>query len=267
MHSDVTRVRQCLLNLLSNACKFTDKGTITLAVTRVTEGGGDWLRFRVSDTGIGMTAEQLGKLFQPFTQAEASTARKYGGTGLGLAITRRLCQLMGGDITVESARGRGSAFTLRLPADARPAAGTEQAGGAPAPALPRPPRMTVLIVDDDPVSRHLVAHHLGREGFDVAVATTGEEALRLAKEVRPRAITLDVMMPGMDGWAVLSALKADPDVADIPVIVVSVIDDRTLGHDLGASDYLTKPVDPDRLVEVIRRRCAPSGTALVAENV
>jgi signal transduction histidine kinase/ActR/RegA family two-component response regulator len=268
IHADVTRLRQSLLNLLSNAAKFTDKGTISLTVKRDTEEGSDWVTFRVADTGIGMTPEQLGRLFQPFSQAEASTARNYGGTGLGLAITRRLCQMMGGAIAVESTKGQGSAFTFHLPADARRrAADPEGTRSAPVPAaLPGPGQSNVLVVDDDPVSRHFVAHHLAKEGFHVVTACDGEEALKLAKEVRPRAITLDVMMPGMDGWAVLSALKADPDLADIPVIVVSMIEDKNLGQDLGASDCLTKPLDHNRLVEVIRRCCGPTATVAVGED-
>jgi PAS domain S-box-containing protein len=271
MHTDVTRLRQCLLNLLSNASKFTDKGTVTLAVSREARPDGDWVTFRVTDTGIGMTPEQLGRLFQPFSQAEASTTRKYGGTGLGLAITRRLCQLMGGDITVESTPGRGSTFTIRLPADARPrpaAARPAPATEAPAgPAPARPAEQTVLVVDDDPAARDMLTRYLAREGYHVVTAADGQEALRLVKQVRPRAVTLDVMMPGMDGWAVLTALKADPELADIPVIIVSIIDDKNLGHALGASDYLTKPLERDRLLETVRRRCGgTSGPILVAED-
>jgi signal transduction histidine kinase/ActR/RegA family two-component response regulator len=267
MHGDVTRLQQCLLNLLSNASKFTDRGTVTLGVSRARQGGADWFTFRVSDTGIGMTPEQLQKLFQPFTQAEASTTRKFGGTGLGLAITRRLCQMMGGDVHVESAPGQGSTFTLRLPADARrPADPDEPCPAETTAPLPHPGQKSALVVDDDPVSRHFVAHYLAAEGFHVVTASDGEQGLRLAKEVRPRAITLDVMMPGMDGWAVLSALKSDPDLADIPVIVVSMIDDENLGHDLGACDYLTKPLDRDRLVDIIRRHCGAPGAVLVAED-
>jgi signal transduction histidine kinase/DNA-binding response OmpR family regulator len=265
MHSDVTRLRQCLLNLLSNASKFTDHGTVTLAVTRAAEGGTDWVSFRVADTGIGMTAEQLQKLFQAFIQADLSTTRKYGGTGLGLAITRRLCQMMGGDIQVQSTKDKGSTFTIRLPADTRRRpAEVEQA--TPDTWL-HPGKRTVLVVDDEPAARDMLSRFLGKEGFRIVTATSGEEALKLARQVRPRAITLDVMMPGMDGWAVLSALKADPELADIPVIIVSIIDDKNLGYALGASDYLTKPLERDRLGDVLRKRInATSGTVLVAED-
>jgi signal transduction histidine kinase/DNA-binding response OmpR family regulator len=271
MHTDVTRLRQCLLNLLSNASKFTDKGRVTLAVERQTVQGDDWIAFRVADTGIGMTPEQMRRLFQAFTQADLSTTRKYGGTGLGLAITRRLCQMMGGDITVDSVKDKGSTFTIRVPADARRRPAEVEEPARPSLTLPAPARAgqrTVLVVDDDQAVCDMLNRFLSKEGFQVVVATTGEEALRLAREVRPRAITLDVMMPGMDGWAVLSALKSDPALADIPVIILSIIDDRNLGYALGASDYLTKPLERDRLLDIIRKRCgaASSGLVLVAED-
>jgi signal transduction histidine kinase/DNA-binding response OmpR family regulator len=271
MHSDVTRLRQCLLNLLSNASKFTDHGTVALTVERVAEQDGDWIMFRVQDTGIGMTPEQMRRLFQAFTQADLSTTRKYGGTGLGLVITRRLCQMMGGDVTVQSVKDKGSTFTIRLPSDAgrRPPEVEEPAPATPSDSvITRAGLKTVLVVDDDPGVCDMLNRFLSKEGFRVLVATTGEEALKLAREVRPRAITLDVMMPGMDGWAVLSALKADPDLADIPVIIVSIIDDKNLGYALGASDYVTKPLERERLLDIIRKRCGAtsSGTVLVAED-
>jgi CheY-like chemotaxis protein len=205
--------------------------------------------FSVSDTGIGMTADQLAKLFEAFSQADAATTRKYGGTGLGLALSRRLCRMMGGDVTVESEAGRGSTFTIRLPASVAepaaeepPAAATERAASGIG---------TVLVIDDEAAVRDLMQRFLTKEGFRVVAAAGGEDGLRLARELRPDAITLDVMMPGMDGWAVLSALKADPAVADIPVVMLTIVDDRNLGYALGASDYLTKPIDRERLVRVL----------------
>jgi PAS domain S-box-containing protein len=251
MWADLTKVRQTVFNLLSNACKFTKEGTIRLDVTREYAAGEDWLTFAVSDTGIGMTREQMGKLFQEFSQADASTTRDYGGTGLGLALSRRLCRMMGGDITVESEVGKGSTFTMRLPAEVRdpttePVRTTvsqAQAEGA----------STVLVIDDDVTVRDLLQRFLGKEGFHVVSASGGEEGLRLARELRPDAITLDVMMPGMDGWAVLSALKADLHVSDIPVIMLTLIDDMNLGYTLGAADYLTKPINRDRLVSLLEK--------------
>jgi GAF domain-containing protein/DNA-binding response OmpR family regulator/anti-sigma regulatory factor (Ser/Thr protein kinase) len=251
MHADLTKVRQALFNLLSNACKFTEQGTVALAVAREPRDGQDWMVFSVSDTGIGMTPEQLARLFEAFSQADAATTRKYGGTGLGLALSRRLCRMMGGDVTVESESGRGSTFTIRLPAHVTE---TVEPVSPPAPAEASAPGIgTVLVIDDEPAIRDLMQRFLTREGFRVVTAAGGEEGLRRARELRPDAITLDVMMPGMDGWAVLSALKADPVVADIPVVMLTIVDDRNLGYALGAADYLTKPIDRERLVTVLRQ--------------
>jgi GAF domain-containing protein/CheY-like chemotaxis protein/anti-sigma regulatory factor (Ser/Thr protein kinase) len=251
MRADLTKVRQALFNLLSNACKFTERGTITLAVTRERLDGCDELAFSVHDTGIGMTPEQLARLFEAFSQADAATTRKYGGTGLGLALSRRLCRMMGGDVTVESEAGRGSTFTIRLPADVRDAAEEAPARAEPVGRVVPDAVGTVLVIDDEPAVRDLMQRFLTKEGFRVVTASGGEEGLRRAREVRPDAITLDVMMPGMDGWAVLSALKADADLADIPVVMLTIVDDRNLGYALGASDYLTKPIDRERLVTML----------------
>jgi GAF domain-containing protein/DNA-binding response OmpR family regulator len=250
MHADITKVRQSLFNLLSNACKFTRQGTVSLEAAREATAAGDWLRFGVRDTGIGMTAEQMTRLFQQFSQADVATTRRFGGTGLGLALSRRLCRMMGGDVTAESEAGRGSTFTIRLPArvpDAEPEAPVvpperAAAGGA-----------TVLVIDDAADVRDLMQRFLAREGLHVVTAAGGEEGLRLAKELHPAAITLDVMMPGMDGWATLSALKADSETADLPVIMLTIVDDQSLGYALGASEYLTKPIDRERLVAVLAK--------------
>jgi len=250
MHADITKLRQSLFNLLSNACKFTQRGTVSLEVTREPGAAGDWLRFGVRDTGIGMTPEQMTRLFQEFSQADAATTRRFGGTGLGLALSRRLCRMMGGDVTVESEAGRGSTFAIRLPARV-PEAGPETPAAPPESAAAG--RATVLVIDDAAEVRDLLQRFLAREGLHVVTAAGGEEGLRLAKELRPAAITLDVMMPGMDGWAVLAALKADPETADLPVIMLTIVDDQTLGYALGASEYLTKPIDRERLVAVLAK--------------
>jgi GAF domain-containing protein/CheY-like chemotaxis protein/anti-sigma regulatory factor (Ser/Thr protein kinase) len=250
MQTDVTKLRQAVFNLLSNACKFTERGTVSLLVSREPEPTGDWLRFTVTDTGIGMTPEHMAKLFQEFSQADAATTRRFGGTGLGLALSRRLCRMMGGDVTAESELGRGSAFTIRLPATVTPpttAVPAETGEAALAGAA------TVLIIDDEPAMRDLMHRFLSKEGLHVVTAATGEEGLRLAREHHPVAITLDVMMPGMDGWAVLAALKADLQMVDIPVIMLTMVDDKNLGYALGASDYLTKPLDRERLTAVLQK--------------
>jgi GAF domain-containing protein/CheY-like chemotaxis protein len=253
MRADQTKVRQALFNLLSNACKFTDRGTVSLVVSRETVEGREMVVFRVSDTGIGMTSEQLGRLFEAFSQADAATTRRYGGTGLGLALSRRLCRMMGGDVSVESESRRGSTFTIRLPAVVAEVAEPPRAAATgPAP-LDSPGVPTVLVIDDEAAVRDLMQRFLTREGFRVVTAAAGEEGLRRARELRPDAITLDVMMPGMDGWAVLSALKADVAVADIPVIMLTIVDDKNLGYALGAADYLTKPIDRERLVTVLEK--------------
>jgi PAS domain S-box-containing protein len=259
MHSDLTKIRQILLNLLSNANKFTEGGTVSLAVTR--EGGddGDWLTFRVRDTGIGMTPAQLERVFEAFTQAEASTTRNYGGTGLGLAITRRFSHMLGGDVGAESWEGEGSLFTLRLPARAPVASPSEADLGEASEEGPGESG-TVLLVDDDPVARSLLRRILTKADFRVIEAGDGSEGLRMAREHTPDAITLDVIMPGMDGWATLQAIRGDSDLADTPVIMLTVLDDRSMGDALGATGYLTKPVDRQELVETMRIHCG-SGSA------
>ncbi len=268
VHSDLTKVRQSLLNLLSNATKFTENGTITLKARRESgPDGRDRVTMEVLDDGIGMTPGELERLFRPFVQADASTTRKYGGTGLGLTITRRYCEMMGGEIAVRSEPGRGSAFMIRLPADLEPWRDDLPAADP----LAEPPTTEgrlILAIDDDPSVGDLMARVLGREGFRVEHASTGEQGLRRARQAQPAAITLDVMMPGMDGWAVLSALKSDPDTAEIPVIMVSFVDDRNLGFSLGASDYLTKPIDRSRLASALRRHRPglPGGLALVIDD-
>ncbi len=248
LHADLTRVRQILFNLLSNAAKFTQHGRVGLDVVPQRIAGEEWIDFAVSDTGIGLTPDQQERLFQSFSQADPSTSRKYGGTGLGLVISRRFAQMMGGDIQLRSEFGSGSVFTVRLPRVGRARA----AAPPPAPA-PAPPSPLVLVVDDEKPTRELIARGLQREGFRIVSAATGEDALRLARERRPDAISLDVLMPGMDGWTVLRSLKADPITASIPVVMVSMLDDRDIGHALGAADYLTKPFDREKLVQALRR--------------
>lgn len=264
LYADLAKVRQALLNLLSNATKFTNQGTITLTVQQscAPEGDPDWISFTVHDTGIGMSQEQMGKVFEAFTQADASTTRKYGGTGLGLAITQRFCRMMGGDITVSSCLGKGSTFTIHLPlqgVDRLPEPLPQQS--TPTVAMP-PDRPIVLVIDDDPIVRDLLSRYLAKDGFQVETAATGEAGLHLAHTLHPQVITLDILMPQMDGWSVLSALKSNPALADIPVIIMTIVDDKNLGFTLGASDYLTKPIDYKRLTNLLRTYHPQSPTNL-----
>jgi CheY-like chemotaxis protein len=226
----------------------------------------------------------MSKVFHAFTQADASTTRKYGGTGLGLAITRHFCQMMGGDITVQSELGKGSSFIICLPAEVTLATeqdaerspngptGTvayqeNQSFTSPSAQLPKPETSseiaTVLVIDDDATVRDLMARYLMREGFHIETATTGDEGLRRAKELLPDAITLDVLLPNMNGWEVLTALKADPELADIPVIVMSIVDDKNTGFRLGATDYLTKPIDYKRLTRLLHQYRPSADAALL----
>jgi PAS domain S-box-containing protein len=271
MHSDATRIRQVLLNLLSNACKFTERGTITLVVRgERDEGAGEGVVLQVRDTGIGMTEDQLQRVFEAFAQAEATTASRYGGTGLGLAISRRFCQMLGGDLSAESEAGTGSTFTVRLPAEAptgRPAAAPEPPDATAAEGAGAGSAGTVLVIDDDVAVRNLMGRLLQKEGFHVHLADGGEAGLALARQIRPDVITLDVLMPQMDGWAVLTALKADHELAEIPVIMLTIVDEKNLGFALGASEYLTKPIDRERLAAVLKRYAGASGRpVLVVED-
>jgi len=256
MHTDVTKLRQILFNLLSNASKFTANGSIHLRVRREQLGSRDWMAFEVEDTGIGITPAQQARLFEPFAQAEASTQQKYGGTGLGLALTRRFAELLGGDIQLQSTAGQGTTFTVRVPASVTlPKTAAQVAPrqiAAPAPAVAAFAG-TILIVDDDAAGTELVCRMLAGEGFRAVPAASGEEGLRLARELRPDLILLDVLMPSADGWAVLSQLKADPLLADIPVVMISVTSEKALGFAVGAADYLVKPVDRESLMRTVEK--------------
>jgi signal transduction histidine kinase len=253
MRADVTKVRQILLNLASNASKFTERGHVGLAVSR----SDAWVVFEVRDTGIGMTAEQVSRLFQPFVQADDSTTRTYGGTGLGLAISRRFCRLMGGTITVDSLPGKGSCFRVRLPARVR-APHDEDTGERPTglttehAALLAPGATTVLVIDDDPATHDLVQRAIARHGFSVLAAGTGAEGIAIAHALRPAVILLEVMLPGQDGWQVLRAIKRDPLLLDTPVVMLTMLHERPMAEALGAEDYLMKPVDREALLRVVR---------------
>jgi urea ABC transporter urea binding protein len=299
MYADSAKVRQALLNLASNAAKFTSGGKITISVWQ--EAGVVWqtdnsdeflndsndsselqtpsIVFQVTDTGIGMTEDQVLRLFGAFAQADDSTTRKYGGTGLGLTISRKFCQMMGGDITVDSEFEKGSTFTIKLPIvvkaqkelgyrepeefqdpssdDSETDGEVTESIGVRSPASLLPNAAIVLVIDDDPDARDLIARYLSKEGFRVQSSASGQAGLQLAKELRPDAITLDVMMPSMDGWAVLSALKADPDLANIPVIMTTFLDDQDQGLALGAAEFLRKPLDYKRFAALLSKYQLP----------
>jgi signal transduction histidine kinase/CheY-like chemotaxis protein/HAMP domain-containing protein len=268
MRSDRTKLKQCLLNVLSNASKFTRDGKLTVQVRRL-ETDGPMVQINISDTGIGMNEEQIGRLFQAFSQADASTTKKFGGTGLGLAITRHFCRLLGGDISVASQPGVGSSFTIVLP-DQRAEQDGPKTMAEPASESSRNhsvgSAVTVLVVDDDAAARDLLTTNLGREGYRTVQARGGDEALELARRLRPDAITLDVLMPKKDGWTVLGSLKADPELCDIPVIMVTVAPDRGIGLSLGAAEVMTKPVDRGELISLLRQLLSRDGPILVVED-
>ena len=258
---DLTKLRQTLLNLMSNAAKFTHEGTVTLHVNRLTEEDGDWLTLAVSDTGIGIAEDKLDHVFDEFAQADSTTTRDYGGTGLGLAISRHFCKLLGGDLSVHSELGAGSTFTIRIPAELPDSKPSQPIATTPVEITETvqesvqdiAPDSTILVIDDDPEACELIERNLTKDGFSVVTSTSGEQGLRLAHELQPVAITLDVMMPDMDGWSVLRALKADPVLRHIPVIMLTMMDDQSRGYSLGAIDYLTKPVDRKQLRKTLSR--------------
>ena len=270
MNSDQTKLRQNLFNLLSNAAKFTEDGEVTLQAAREQRPSGDWLVFRVADSGIGMTEEQTEKLFAAFTQADASTTRNYGGTGLGLSITRSFCRLIGGEIAVDSTPGVGSRFTMELPAVCPQHVLCTPCAPCGALAVLEAKAGYVLIIDDEPDARQVIARALGEAGFTYREAASGPKGIEIARQARPQAIVLDIIMPRQDGWSVLRQLKDDPELCDIPVILATVLADRELGLALGAVEYLTKPIDAERLIATLESTGeftgTPAGSVLVVDD-
>ena len=280
LRTDENKLKQILLNLLSNAVKFTERGAITLRVLpgRLVAGDTpaadpeDFVSFQVSDTGIGIAPADQAAIWQEFRQLDGSLARRYEGTGLGLAIVRRLVGMLGGAIALESAIGKGSTFTFtihaHLPAGASLVDSGGRAAGASvtlptslqaAPAGGREPgydpadKPLVLVVDDDPEVIYILEKYLRDEGYDIAVAQSGEAAIEMARILRPFAMTLDVMLPGRDGWEVIQELKSEPETCDIHIIMMSILDNRELGYSLGAAEYLVKPVSRAALLERLGR--------------
>ncbi len=262
LYADLTKVRQILFNLLSNAAKFTDRGTIILTLDLEPESNS--VIFQVSDTGVGMTERQIENLFEAFMQADSSTARKYGGTGLGLAITKYFCEMMGGSIVVNSYIGEGTTFTVRLPRtsliqedpSSLPVLTLDpQASATIAAATGDRNQCVVLVIDDDTTFQDLMQRFLSQEGFQVVSAQHANEGIALAKQIKPDVITLDVMMPKQDGWSVLMDLKSDPEIAHIPVLMLTMIDNRGMSYTLGAADCFMKPLNRKQIAEAIRRYC------------
>jgi signal transduction histidine kinase/DNA-binding response OmpR family regulator len=279
MRGDLVKVRQSLFNLLSNASKFTRYGRVSLTVSKESIKNNNSeeqksLLFVIEDTGIGMKPEQCEKLFQPFAQADNSTTRKYGGTGLGLSITQNFINMMGGEILVESKFGAGSKFMMKLPQIAvqlAPDDDTFDEGGATSAIFNPHHTKTVLVIDDNHNDRRFLHRYLTSEGYNVVMASNGKQGLQVAEEVNPNLIVLDVMMPEMDGWETLVALKNDATLSKIPVVMSSSIEDRHLAQTLGASDYLVKPVDRNRLISTVEKHTtgskqAEGGYILVVED-
>jgi signal transduction histidine kinase/ActR/RegA family two-component response regulator len=269
IHVDAVKLRQALINVIGNAAKFTHAGRITLSVERESQLDGDWMLFRVEDTGIGISYEQQQRLFRAFTQADDSTTRQYGGTGLGLTISRSMCRLMGGDITVSSYLGHGSEFVLKIPVhveDPNVLKLERQAGAGEVKKTTiadrqmdmlsdgdESRRYTVLVIDEDHSIADVLQRSLSQQGFVVEYEPDSRRGWSRAKALMPDVIIMDVDMSDMDGWSVLSQLEKDPALGQVPVIVHSMVDERAAAFALGAEDYLVKPAEREQLIDVIKR--------------
>ena len=241
---------------MSNGCKFSENGVVSLTAQNVLVSGEEWLSFEVSDTGIGMSPEQLDKVFKEFTQAEGNTTAKFGGTGLGLSITKQLIEMMGGTVSVESTVGKGSTFQLRVPKRVEAIAESIEEIGQTSDSEQvwdnaESGRKKVLLIDDDKNVHELVRRNFDEE-FSMMFAENGDQGIKLLREHRPDAILLDIQMPGRDGWSVLSEIKNDPALRDLPVIIISMLEDDKQAEALGAAAHMTKPIDRQLLLDQIR---------------
>ena len=260
MSTDTVRLRQCLYNLLSNAVKFTKKGTITLRVRKSSDSNKSWVIFEVRDTGIGIEKENISKIFGAFDRADLENSESYEGTGLGLAIVNEIALMMGGDISVTSNPGHGSIFTLQLPATLNINSTVsinqpeviENLKNMIDPSSERP---LVLVIDDDPESLGILNWYLKKGGYQVITAENGDFGLKLARSLKPAVIILDVLMPKRDGWDVLTELKSDQEMAHIPVVMCTVVDNASRGVALGANDYVVKPINRQRLLNILKKYC------------
>lgn len=258
---DATKLRQCLLNLGSNACKFTRDGFVTVTARMEDHA----LVFQVSDTGIGMSEQDIARLFQPFTQSDSSTTRHYGGSGLGLALVDRFMKLMGGHVEVTSEPGFGTMFTLRLAQDA--VAGEPAQAALVASPPTRRDQPLALIIDDEPSSIELLRRILERSGYAIHIATDGTAGAQAAREVVPDLILLDLNLPLLDGWSVLDQLRQEEQLETVPIVVISVDDRKRLSLEKGASDHLVKPVAMDELEAILQLYARPhAGTILLVED-
>ena len=264
IRSDAQKIRQCLMNLLSNACKFTEHGTVVLSVEEREVEGAASVVFEVADTGIGMTEEQQRHVFEAFTQADSSITRRFGGTGLGLTITRRMAELLGGSVSVTSTPGAGSTFTLTLPKTPPDVEIVEAVEPVDRLKLDEGDEPIVLVIDDDPLVLDLMERLLGRNGFRPYVVDNGPDGIAAATWLQPSVILLDVQMPDVDGWQTLSNLKANTRTSEIPVIMSTMVDDLKRGFTLGAAHYLVKPIDNVVLIETLRRHSAGKPDSPVA---
>ena len=267
MTQDETKIRQCLTNFLSNGFKFTSNGTVTLDVDTFVEEDIEMIRFAVTDTGEGMSEEGLSKVFREYEQAERSTSAKHGGTGLGLPITKKLAEMMGGDVIVTSELGVGSVFTLYVPREC-PQDYDEVEGGNSIDNLTEEEKIVVLI-DDDVAMHDLIRRTLSKIGLKLVGAVDSEKGMQIVREMKPKLLLLDVLMPGRDGWSILKECKSDPELKDMPVVMVSQLSQDVLSQSLGADDYLTKPINRDLFLETVSRLIAvadPDGTVLIIDD-
>lgn len=258
MHADVTKVRQILFNLLSNAAKFTEKGKIELSVRQGKVDGRESVVFTVRDTGRGLSAEQQKRIFQPFEQADNATSKEYGGCGLGLAITKSFCESMGGKVELSSELGKGSTFTVSLPANVvtyGETSAAEQRTSFEETSAMRDIRaeQTILVIDDDPSTTAIVSRYLSKEGYRVVSCSNGAEAVGLAEKLQPSLITLDILMPGMDGWEVLRQIRSNPALDGVQIIIITMLEDRAMAKSLGATDFVNKPVSREALLSVVNK--------------
>src|SRR6056300_442969 len=250
MSQDETKLRQCLTNFLSNGFKFTKNGTVTLDVKARMEGNVEFVDFAVIDTGAGMSPEGVAKVFEEYTQAERSTSANYGGTGLGLPISKKFAEMMGGDVIVTSEEGVGSVFTMSVPRECPEYSEDEVKGNVIN--LDAQDNLVVL-VDDDVAMHDLIKRTISKLNLTLLGATNSEKGMELIREVKPKLILLDVLMPGRDGWSLLKECKTDKELKDIPVIMISQLNQSNLASSLGANDYLTKPIDRTHFINTLKR--------------